>query len=103
MFDVSTTGEGVTGGSSDGDVSESCGDADAKRDADADGDDDGDVTLNITAAGAHTSQVTCAVAEVLKRIPARCERMPNSQPILCLIIRRETGLWTLRLSLLRGG
>jgi hypothetical protein len=37
----------------------------------ADVDDYGEITLNVTVAGAHTSAVTCAIAEMIKSVPAK--------------------------------
>lgn len=55
-----------------------------------DGDDYGELTLNVTIVGAHTSQVTCAVAEMIKRVPANILDVE-----IVVVARRLTAIATL--------
>jgi hypothetical protein len=56
----------------------------------ADGDDYGELTLNVTVSGAHTSQVTCAVAEMIKSVPAKILDVE-----VVVVARRLTAIATL--------
>jgi hypothetical protein len=114
---------GVTGSSSDGDISESGGDSGDKvrlhtplarvqlrftrrefpelaaqkrfqnltnTAPQDDGDDYGELTLNVTVSGAHTSQVTCAIAHMIKSVPAKILDVE-----IVVVARRLTAIATL--------
>lgn len=53
-------------------------------------DDDGEITLNVTVSGAHTGPVTCAIAEMIKTVPAKILDVE-----MVVVARRLTAIATL--------
>ena len=56
----------------------------------AENDDDGEITLNVTVSGAHTGPVTCAIAEMIKTVPAKILDIE-----IVVVARRLTAIATL--------
>ena len=56
----------------------------------AENDDDGEITLNVTVSGAHTGPVTCAIAEMIKTVPAKILDVE-----MVVVARRLTAIATL--------